>query len=112
MFDQLKSFHNQLRWLISRKISNVPVPIPGHLCLIGLTCQGKENEVNILKSIDEGPFQMGTFREILAEGNEGALHLGPERARVYFDLSPVDKERYNADIRAANILLQGLPNDI
>ncbi|GJW18553.1 hypothetical protein Tco_0025989 [Tanacetum coccineum] len=29
-----------------------------------------------MKSIDEGPFQMGTFRETLAEGNEGALHLG------------------------------------
>ncbi|GKB91661.1 integrase, catalytic region, zinc finger, CCHC-type containing protein [Tanacetum coccineum] len=43
---------------------------------------------------------MGTFRETLTEGNEGALHLGPERARVYFDLSPDDKDRYNADIRA------------
>ncbi|GJW15726.1 retrovirus-related pol polyprotein from transposon TNT 1-94 [Tanacetum coccineum] len=39
---------------------------------------GKENGVNILKSIDEGPFQMGTFRETLAEGTEGALHLGPK----------------------------------
>nr|GEX53127.1 retrovirus-related Pol polyprotein from transposon TNT 1-94 [Tanacetum cinerariifolium] len=28
---------------------------------------GKENGVNILKSIDEGPFQMGTFRETLVE---------------------------------------------
>ncbi|GJV63340.1 integrase, catalytic region, zinc finger, CCHC-type containing protein [Tanacetum coccineum] len=37
---------------------------------------GKENRVNILKSIDEGPFQMGTFWETLAEGNGGALHLG------------------------------------
>ncbi|GJV06732.1 hypothetical protein Tco_1344388 [Tanacetum coccineum] len=37
---------------------------------------GKKNGVNILKSIDEGPFQMGTFRETLAGGNEGALHLG------------------------------------
>ncbi|GJS76317.1 hypothetical protein Tco_0726198 [Tanacetum coccineum] len=37
---------------------------------------GKENGVSILKSIDEVPFQMGTFRETLAEGNEGALHLG------------------------------------
>ncbi|GJT01914.1 hypothetical protein Tco_0823083 [Tanacetum coccineum] len=37
---------------------------------------GKENGVNILKSIDEGTFQMGTFRETLAEANEGALHLG------------------------------------
>ncbi|GJT75571.1 hypothetical protein Tco_1042296 [Tanacetum coccineum] len=72
----------------------------------------KENGVNILKSIDEGPFQMGTFRETLAEGTEGALHLGPKRPRVYSDLSPEDKERYNADIWATNILLQGLPKDI
>ncbi|GJU85852.1 hypothetical protein Tco_1293398 [Tanacetum coccineum] len=71
-----------------------------------------KNGVNILKSIDEGPFQMGTFRETLAEGNDGALHLGPERARVYFDISPDDKDRYNADIQATNILLQGLPKDI
>nr|GEV82620.1 retrovirus-related Pol polyprotein from transposon TNT 1-94 [Tanacetum cinerariifolium] len=32
--------------------------------------------VNTLKSIDEGPFQIGMFRETLAEGEEGALHLG------------------------------------
>ncbi|GKA57692.1 retrovirus-related pol polyprotein from transposon TNT 1-94 [Tanacetum coccineum] len=79
---------------------------------IRLYCRGKENGVNILKSIDEGPFQMGTFQETLAEGNEGALRLGPERAQVYFDLSPEDKDRYNADIRATKILLQGLPKDI
>ncbi|GJS99803.1 hypothetical protein Tco_0820973 [Tanacetum coccineum] len=79
---------------------------------IRLYCWGKENRVDILKSIDEGPFQMGTFRETLAKGDEGALHLGPERHRVYSDLSPEDKERYNADIRATNILLHGLPKDI
>ncbi|GKC31160.1 hypothetical protein Tco_1038454 [Tanacetum coccineum] len=55
---------------------------------IRLYCRVKENGVNILKSIDEGPFQMGTFQETLAEGM---------------------KDRYNADIRATNILLQGLP---
>nr|GEU52605.1 hypothetical protein [Tanacetum cinerariifolium] len=55
--------------------------------------KGKENGVNILQSIDEGPFQMGIFRETLAEGNEGAFHLGPERPRVYSDLSPEEKER-------------------
>nr|GFA93571.1 retrovirus-related Pol polyprotein from transposon TNT 1-94 [Tanacetum cinerariifolium] len=48
---------------------------------IRLYCRGKENGVNILKSIDEGPFQMGTVREPLAEGTEGAPHLGPERPR-------------------------------
>nr|GEW25081.1 integrase, catalytic region, zinc finger, CCHC-type, peptidase aspartic, catalytic [Tanacetum cinerariifolium] len=42
---------------------------------IQLYCRGKENGVNILKSINEGPFQMGTIRETLAEGEEGALHL-------------------------------------
>ncbi|GJX22288.1 integrase, catalytic region, zinc finger, CCHC-type containing protein [Tanacetum coccineum] len=61
---------------------------------IRLYCRGKENGVNILKSIDEEPFQMGTFRETLSEGNEGALHLGPERPRVYSDLSPEDKDRH------------------
>nr|GEU82652.1 copia protein [Tanacetum cinerariifolium] len=43
---------------------------------IRLYCRGKENGVNILKSIDEGPFRMGTFRETLAESEEGAFHLG------------------------------------
>ncbi|GKD23762.1 hypothetical protein Tco_1225465 [Tanacetum coccineum] len=77
---------------------------------IRLYCRGKENGVNIMKLIDEGPFQMGTFRETLAKGTEGALGL--ERPRVYSDLSPKDKKRYNADIRATNILLQELPKDI
>nr|GFA93047.1 retrovirus-related Pol polyprotein from transposon TNT 1-94 [Tanacetum cinerariifolium] len=44
---------------------------------IRMYCRGKENEVNIFKSIDEGPFQMGTVREPLAEGTEGAPHLDP-----------------------------------
>ncbi|GKD64108.1 hypothetical protein Tco_1306216 [Tanacetum coccineum] len=79
---------------------------------IRLYCRGKENRVNILKSIDEGPFQLGTFRATLAEGNEGAMHLGPELPRVYTNLSPEEKDRYNTDIRATNILLQGLPKDI
>ncbi|GKA70709.1 hypothetical protein Tco_0776848 [Tanacetum coccineum] len=41
---------------------------------------GKDNGVNILKSIDEGPFQMGTIRDLIAEGTEHAQQLGPERA--------------------------------
>ncbi|GJS22701.1 hypothetical protein Tco_0451333 [Tanacetum coccineum] len=79
---------------------------------IRLYCRGKENGVNILKSIDEGPFQMGTTRAIIAEGTEGTLNLDPERPRVYSDLSQDEKDRYNADIRATNIILQGLPKDI
>nr|GEW62766.1 hypothetical protein [Tanacetum cinerariifolium] len=36
----------------------------------------------------------------------------PERDRVVANLTPDEKERYKADIRATNILLQGLPEDI
>ncbi|GKB12099.1 hypothetical protein Tco_0846022, partial [Tanacetum coccineum] len=79
---------------------------------IRLYCSGKENGVNILKSIDEGPFQMGTIIDPIAEGTEGAQQLGSKRARVYSDLSPEDKDRYNAHIWATNILLQGLTKDI
>ncbi|GJU08471.1 hypothetical protein Tco_1124901 [Tanacetum coccineum] len=37
---------------------------------IRLYCRGKDNGMNILKSINEGPFQMETFWETLAEGNK------------------------------------------
>nr|GEV17141.1 hypothetical protein [Tanacetum cinerariifolium] len=79
---------------------------------IRLYCRGKDNGVNILKSIDEGPYQMGIVRETLAETTEGEPQLGPEQPIVYSDLAPEEKDRYNADIRATNILLQGLPKDI
>nr|GEX72111.1 retrovirus-related Pol polyprotein from transposon TNT 1-94 [Tanacetum cinerariifolium] len=48
---------------------------------IRLYCWGKEKGVNILKSIDEGPYQMGTVQEPLAEGTEGTPQFGPERPR-------------------------------
>ncbi|GKA29311.1 hypothetical protein Tco_0715556 [Tanacetum coccineum] len=38
---------------------------------IRLYCLGKENGENILHSIDEGPFKMGKFREILTDGALG-----------------------------------------
>nr|GEY36471.1 integrase, catalytic region, zinc finger, CCHC-type, peptidase aspartic, catalytic [Tanacetum cinerariifolium] len=55
---------------------------------------------------------MRTLRETLTEETEGDLHLGPERPRVYSDLTSEEKDRYNADIQATNILLQGFPKDI
>nr|GEX95104.1 hypothetical protein [Tanacetum cinerariifolium] len=79
---------------------------------IRLYCRGKENGVNILKSIDEEPYKMGTVRETLAESTKEAPQFGPERSQVYSDLTFEEKDRYNADIRAINILLHGLPKDI
>nr|GEV54750.1 zf-CCHC domain-containing protein/DUF4219 domain-containing protein/UBN2 domain-containing protein [Tanacetum cinerariifolium] len=79
---------------------------------IHLNCLGKDNEENIMKSIVEGPYHMGTKKETLAGGVEGALQLGPEQDRVFSDLTQEEKDRYKADIRATNILLQELPKDI
>nr|GEU53252.1 hypothetical protein [Tanacetum cinerariifolium] len=79
---------------------------------IRLYCRGKENGVNILKSIDEGPYRIGTIRETLAESTKRAPQFGLERPREYSDLTPEEKDRYSADIRATNILLQGLLKDI
>nr|GEY31161.1 spindle pole body component 110-like [Tanacetum cinerariifolium] len=59
---------------------------------IRLYCRSKKKGVNIIKSIDEGPFRMGTLRETLTEGTEGALHLGSEQPRVYSDLTTKEKE--------------------
>ncbi|GJW68217.1 hypothetical protein Tco_0122641 [Tanacetum coccineum] len=48
----------------------------------------------------------------LCGGTEVQFNEGPVRARVLNDLSAEEKERYKADIRATNILLQGIPKDI
>nr|GEW20533.1 retrovirus-related Pol polyprotein from transposon TNT 1-94 [Tanacetum cinerariifolium] len=55
---------------------------------------------------------MGTVQETLAENTEGTPQFGPKRPRVYSDLTAEEKDQYNADIWAINILLQGLPKDI
>ncbi|GJX80120.1 hypothetical protein Tco_0328269 [Tanacetum coccineum] len=79
---------------------------------IRLYCRGKENGVYILQSIDQGPFQLGVTRDTLGTTPEGGVLLGPERARTYDDLNDNEKKRFDADVRATNIVLQGLPKDI
>ncbi|GJT80985.1 hypothetical protein Tco_1055327 [Tanacetum coccineum] len=79
---------------------------------IRLYYRGKENGLLILQSIDQGPFEIGTTRNTLGTTPEGGVLLGPERPRTYEDLSDTEKKRYDADVRAINIVLQGLPKDI
>ncbi|GJX21849.1 hypothetical protein Tco_0226294 [Tanacetum coccineum] len=64
---------------------------------IRLYCLGKDNGENIMNSITKGPFKMGTFIQTPAEETEGALQLGPERARVFTDLSAEEKESSSTD---------------
>ncbi|GJW24859.1 hypothetical protein Tco_0038670 [Tanacetum coccineum] len=77
-----------------------------------IQCVGSDTRPPMLDRTDFASWQQygNIFQETLAE--EGAQQLGPERARVYANLSPEDKDRYNADIRATNILLQGLAKHI
>ncbi|GJZ78751.1 retrovirus-related pol polyprotein from transposon TNT 1-94 [Tanacetum coccineum] len=79
---------------------------------IRLYCRGKENGLQILQLIDQGPFELGTTRDALGTTPEGGVLLGPERPRTYEDLNDTEKKRYYADVRATNIVLQGLPKDI
>ncbi|GJT61592.1 retrovirus-related pol polyprotein from transposon TNT 1-94 [Tanacetum coccineum] len=91
--DEIVNIKESRNHPLENRTSNVPVPIPDHLCLIRLTLHG-DHASNC------------------CEGTEGPINLGPERPRVYSELSQEEKDRYNADIRATNIILQGLPKDI
>ncbi|GKA98910.1 hypothetical protein Tco_0826847, partial [Tanacetum coccineum] len=78
---------------------------------IRLYCKGKDHGEYILQSIDEGLFKTGRCRDEIATSTDGP-YLGSERDSVVADLSQAEKDRLRADIRATNILLQGLPKDI
>ncbi|GKB78219.1 hypothetical protein Tco_0945114 [Tanacetum coccineum] len=78
---------------------------------IRLYYKGKDYGEYILQFIDEGTFKMGWCRDEITTGTDGP-YLGLERDRVVADLSQAEKYRLRVDIRATNILLQGLPRDI
>ncbi|GKA87955.1 hypothetical protein Tco_0809719 [Tanacetum coccineum] len=68
-------------------------------------------DCNFCKSIDQDHLRLEPTRITLGTP-EGGVLLGPERLRTYEDLSDTEKKRYDADVRATNIVLQGLPKDI
>ncbi|GKA76271.1 hypothetical protein Tco_0782732 [Tanacetum coccineum] len=55
---------------------------------------------------------MGTVSDVITEELRVAVQQVTLRARVLNDLPAEEKERYKANIRATNILLQGIPKDI
>ncbi|GJU18138.1 hypothetical protein Tco_1146104 [Tanacetum coccineum] len=77
-----------------------------------LYCRGRKMDCKFFIPINQGPFELGTTRDALGTTPEGGVLLGPERPRTYEDLSDTEKKRYDADVRATNIVLQGLPKDI
>nr|GEV31315.1 retrovirus-related Pol polyprotein from transposon TNT 1-94 [Tanacetum cinerariifolium] len=79
---------------------------------IRLYYRGKENRIYIIQSTDHGPFKLGTTRDTLGTTLKGGILLGPERPHTYDDLNDNEKKRFDADVRATNIVLQGLTKDI
>ncbi|GKD60037.1 hypothetical protein Tco_1297546, partial [Tanacetum coccineum] len=51
-------------------------------------------------------------RDTLGTTPEAGVLLRPERHRTYDDLNDNDKKRFDADVRATYIVLEGLPKDI
>ncbi|GKA46467.1 integrase, catalytic region, zinc finger, CCHC-type containing protein [Tanacetum coccineum] len=68
------------------------------------------SELTILASSElmNSELKTSEFQETLAEGTKGALHLGPERPRVYSDLSPKDKERNQAIVQDGKVIVQNV----
>ncbi|GJR02614.1 retrovirus-related pol polyprotein from transposon TNT 1-94 [Tanacetum coccineum] len=72
-----------------------------------LYIKGKENGNFLVDSVLNGPFQLGTI-EIPGNANTPATI----RDRTHVDLTEEEKLRASVDIKAMNIVLQGLPQDI
>ncbi|GKB12263.1 reverse transcriptase domain-containing protein [Tanacetum coccineum] len=72
-----------------------------------LYIKGKEHGKLLVDSVLNGPFQYGT---IVEPGNETTPTT--VRARTYTDLTDEEKIRESVDIKATNIVLQGLPQYI
>jgi hypothetical protein len=55
---------------------------------------------------------MGVTRDTIVATDDQPAVVGPNRLRFYDELSEEEKKRYDADIRASNIVIQGLPKDV
>ncbi|GKD64719.1 hypothetical protein Tco_1306827 [Tanacetum coccineum] len=72
-----------------------------------LYIRGKEHGKQLLESVEKGPFQFGTIH---VPGTT-TIPAGTRDATLD-DLTPEEKIREACDIKATNIILQGLPHDV
>ncbi|GJU87569.1 hypothetical protein Tco_1295115 [Tanacetum coccineum] len=72
-----------------------------------LYIKGKEHGKLLVDSVLNGPFQYETMVEPRNETTPPTI-----RARTYTDLTDEEKIRESVDIKATNIVFQGLPQDI
>nr|GEV06069.1 hypothetical protein [Tanacetum cinerariifolium] len=72
-----------------------------------LYIKGKEHDKLLVDLVLNEPFQYGTLVEPRNETTPATI-----RARTYIDLTNEEKIRELVDIKATNIVFQGLPQDI
>nr|GEX04823.1 integrase, catalytic region, zinc finger, CCHC-type, peptidase aspartic, catalytic [Tanacetum cinerariifolium] len=72
---------------------------------IRLYCRGKDNGVNILKSIDEEPYHMGTVRETLAESTEGTPQYGESIHDYYVRFAKLINDMRNIKMTMSRLQL-------
>ncbi|GJS02219.1 hypothetical protein Tco_0318727 [Tanacetum coccineum] len=101
-----------------------PVLIPALLWSIGLITNHGHNESDC--TVGERKIDCKFFSRLIKDHltwyhkgcpqelptPEGRCLFIPERPRTYEELSATEKKRYDADVRATNIVLQGLSKDI
>nr|GEV83410.1 hypothetical protein [Tanacetum cinerariifolium] len=80
---KMKSYSDQMERL------GYPMPLVFGVNMI-LTSLSKDYDWTIL---------VGTLKETLTKGTKGALHLGPERPRVYSDLTSEEKDRFITTVK-------------
>nr|GEW63938.1 putative reverse transcriptase domain-containing protein [Tanacetum cinerariifolium] len=105
--------------LRGRASISLGLSLPVNMALVGIEAlfhfhviknhynSGKEHGKLIVDSVLNGPFQYGTIVEPKKENTPAMV-----RARTYTDLIDEEKIRDSVDIKATNIVLQGLPQDI
>ncbi|GKA25556.1 hypothetical protein Tco_0711665 [Tanacetum coccineum] len=72
-----------------------------------LYIRGKENKKLLIDSVLNGPFKYGT---VIVPGTQTTPVT--VRDRTYYELTDIKKIRKGCDIKATNIVIQGLPQDI
>nr|GEW99649.1 retrovirus-related Pol polyprotein from transposon TNT 1-94 [Tanacetum cinerariifolium] len=82
------------------------------------SCQESSSELqgnelgSELTSLACSELGLTSYRDTLGTTSEGGVLLRPERPRIFDDLNDNEKKRFDADVRATNIMLQGLPKYI
>nr|GEZ81434.1 hypothetical protein [Tanacetum cinerariifolium] len=77
-----------------------------------LQAAGSDTHPPMLDRTDYESWTQRIRLDTLGTADDGGVTFGIDRPHTYNDLGEHEKKRFDADIQATNIVLQGLPKDI